>query len=99
DRFPLPLGEGQGEGARGLCPALDDGGRCSIYPVRPLVCRSHGLPIRLGPPGSLPVIQTCFKNFTAGFDALAPDHVLDQTTLSTLLGAVDAAEAADAGRA
>ncbi len=27
------------------CALLDDEGRCAIYPVRPLVCRSQGLPL------------------------------------------------------
>jgi hypothetical protein len=40
------------------CAALDAAGRCRIYAARPLVCRSHGVPIRMrrdGRPG-LPVI-------------------------------------------
>ena len=32
------------------CAALDPDGRCRIYPARPLVCRSHGIPIRLRAP-------------------------------------------------
>ena len=81
------------------CSALDDEGRCSIYAVRPLVCRSHGLPIRLPGPRGLPVIDACPKNFTErGPGALEADCVLDQTTLSTLLLAVDRAHAAEVGR-
>lgn len=81
------------------CPALDEEGRCSIYAVRPLVCRSHGLPIRLPGPRGLPVIDACPKNFTAsGPGAIEADCVLDQTTLSTLLLAVDRAHAEEAGR-
>jgi hypothetical protein len=87
-----------GEGA--ACPALDEEGRCSIYAVRPLVCRSHGLPIRLPGPRGLPMIDACPKNFTEGGPgALEADCVLDQTTLSTLLLAVDRAHAAEVGRA
>src|SRR4051812_36611006 len=29
------------------CRALDDAGRCAIYAARPVVCRSHGAPIRI----------------------------------------------------
>jgi hypothetical protein len=96
-----------------VCAALDPDGRCGIYAFRPLVCRSHGLPLRFpgdsdgapvsnGAPGrrSLPVLDACAKNFTerelASIDA---DCVLDQATLSTLLAAVDAAHAAETGRA
>ncbi len=29
------------------CAALDDAGRCLVYDARPIVCRSHGAPIRM----------------------------------------------------
>ena len=29
------------------CAFLSEAGRCTIYPARPLLCRTHGLPIRL----------------------------------------------------
>lgn len=76
------------------CSALDAEGRCGIYPVRPLVCRSHGVVVRLTPPNrhTLPVLDSCPKNFQgrdlAEIDA---DCVLEQRTLSTLLAAVHAA--------
>lgn len=70
------------------CAALGEDGRCQIYEARPVVCRSHGVPIRLRE-GSLPVIRTCHRNFTRTTpDA---DCVLDQETLSTLVLAVDRA--------
>ncbi|HEU4734119.1 MAG TPA: YkgJ family cysteine cluster protein [Kofleriaceae bacterium] len=68
------------------CAALDPGGRCKIYDARPLVCRSHGVPIRLGR-GSLPVVQACHRNFQR--TAPDPDCVLDQATLSAMLFAID----------
>ncbi len=78
------------------CVALEDDGRCAIYDVRPLVCRSHGVPIRQREPGGAATVSTCFRNFTTGGVASAdPDCVLDQTTLSTLLLAIDAAHAAE----
>jgi len=91
-----------------FCPALEADGRCSIYAARPLICRTHGLPIRFAPaeaPGtrsharSLPMIDACPKNF-AGEDlgALDAASVLDQATLSTVLGALDAAHADAEGR-
>ena len=78
-------------GADSACAALDAGGRCRIYPARPLVCRSHGVPIRMRQ-GGLPVIQACHRNFT--HTTADPDCVLDQATLSATLLAVDAAQAA-----
>jgi uncharacterized protein len=70
------------------CAALDDDGRCQIYEARPLVCRSHGAPIKIRV-DSLPVVQSCFRNFT--HTTPDADCVLDQETLSTLLHAVDRA--------
>ena len=72
------------------CAALDAAGRCRIYPVRPLVCRSHGVPIRLRR-GGLPVVEACPRNFT--HTTPDPDCVLDQATLSAVLLAVDLAGA------
>jgi hypothetical protein len=71
-----------------VCAALDDRGRCQIYEARPVVCRSHGVPIRMRE-ASLPVIRSCFRNFTQ--TEPAADCVLDQETLSTLVLAVDRA--------
>ena len=71
------------------CAALDPAGRCKIYPARPLVCRSHGVPIRLARRG-LPVVEACHRNFVR--TEPDPDCVLDQTTLSATLLAVNAAE-------
>jgi hypothetical protein len=68
------------------CAALDAAGRCAIYAARPLVCRSHGVPVRLSA-RSLPVIEACFRNFT--HTTPDADCVLDQATLSATLLAVD----------
>ncbi len=73
-------------GPEDRCAALDTDGRCKIYEARPIVCRSHGAPIRMRR-DSLPVIEACFRNFTASEPA--PDCVLDQETLSALTLAVD----------
>lgn len=85
-------------GPAGGCVALDAAGSCRIYGARPLVCRSHGVPIRLPREGGLPVIQACELNFTARGPAVAdPDCVLDQTTLSATLLAIDRLHAAEQG--
>ncbi len=73
----------------GRCAALDGNGRCTIYAVRPIVCRSHGAPIRMRDARSLPVIQSCYRNFAEDGPASAdPDCVIDQTTLSAMTLAV-----------
>jgi uncharacterized protein len=77
------------------CAALDPDGRCLIYEARPITCRSHGAPIRMRQ-NSLPVVQSCFRNFThTEPDA---DCVLDQETLSALTLTLDRAEGGDGSR-
>jgi Fe-S-cluster containining protein len=76
------------------CAALDSAGKCKIYHARPMVCRSHGVPIRLTR-GSLPVVQSCHHNFVR--TEPDPDCILDQATLSATLYAIDAAEATRMG--
>jgi len=77
------------------CAALDATGRCEIYAARPMVCRSHGAPIRITRQ-SLPVVESCFRNFTR--IEPATDCILDQTTLSAMVLAVDRAEGGDGTR-
>jgi Fe-S-cluster containining protein len=101
------------------CPALDPDGRCAIYAFRPVLCRTHGLPIRFELHGqaaqsgdtpnpaaperierrALPVVDACPRNFGGRDLATLPrDAVLDQTTLSIMLAALDAAWSAETGR-
>ncbi|TMQ18329.1 MAG: hypothetical protein E6J91_08330 [Deltaproteobacteria bacterium] len=87
---------GGGQPQTEFCAALDAAGRCKIYEARPLVCRSHGVPIRMRR-GSLPVVQACHRNFL--HTTPDPDCVLDQATLSAMLLAVDAEAAAARGEA
>ncbi len=77
------------------CSALAADGRCLVYAARPIVCRSHGAPIRMRK-GSLPVIESCFRNFTQSEPAA--DCVLDQETLSALVLAVDRDDGGDGSR-
>ena len=85
-----------------VCPALDEGGRCAIYAHRPVICRTHGLPIRFTEERagrSLPMLDACPKNFVGrDLAGVSPASVMDQTTLSTILGALDAAHADETGR-
>ena len=72
------------------CAALDPAGRCLVYAARPIVCRSHSAPIRMRDERSLPVVIACSANFTAhGPAATDPDCVIDQTTLSAMVLAID----------
>jgi hypothetical protein len=75
------------------CAALDASGRCRIYAARPIVCRSHGAPIRVR---GLPVLQSCHRNFT--HTTPDADCIVDQETLSTLVLAVDRDSGGDGAR-
>jgi hypothetical protein len=82
------------------CAALDDSGRCRIYAARPLVCRSHGVPVRMKDARSLPVITSCALNFRdRGPAAADADCILDQELVSTMLGLVDREHVAASGDA
>ena len=46
------------------CPALDpDSGACTVYAWRPIACRTHGPPVRMGG-DDLPPCPLCFKGAT-----------------------------------
>lgn len=79
----------------GACVFLDDDGACLVYEARPVLCRTHGLPLRQrggGGRGQLPVLGedvfACSLNFTERAPEAA--DVLDATTLMALLATVDA---------
>lgn len=78
------------------CAALGDDGACEIYHMRPLVCRSHGIPIRARRPDNrvrLTVVDACFKNFRGdvALDDVHADDILDQETLSTVVAGIELA--------
>ena len=68
------------------CAFLSAGGGCGIYPVRPAICRSHGLPIKLED-GTL---DTCPLNFEGGaLDAVPTVDLLDLGTLNKKLAMIE----------
>ena len=82
------------------CPALDDNGRCAIYAARPLICRTQGLPMRLGK-NALPVLQVgaadadglsvCPLNFDGvRLGSIEGESILRVETLDTTLAVVNA---------
>ena len=82
-----------GEENREMCPALDGDGRCGIYPFRPLICRSYGVPLRHRRPVALvnpPVIDVCDLNFAeTSLKILPSGDVFDQTALVEELETID----------
>jgi Fe-S-cluster containining protein len=76
------------EGAR--CSLLDRQGMCSIYSVRPIICRSHGAPIRFRKNEEL-AKDVCELNFVEkNLDKVSEDHFINIELLNTLLALINA---------
>jgi uncharacterized protein len=78
----------------GGCAFLDEGGACTIYEARPVLCRTHGLPLRMAkeresqrPLKVLDDVEVCALNFLDR--AFAPEDVLEAERLTALLLVVD----------
>lgn len=70
----------------GPCPLLKDGA-CLLYEARPLICRTHGLPL-LGRRDGERFIDYCPLNFQ-GLESLPASAVIDLETLNATLAAVN----------
>jgi uncharacterized protein len=86
----------------GMCAFLDDNDRCAIYAVRPVMCRTHGLPLKMearSDRGSLKIVgqdvEVCSLNFTSRDPQ--PSEILDATKILMLLTTVDRRFRARAG--
>lgn len=83
----------------GMCAFLDADGACTIYDVRPVLCRTHGLALKMESAagadvrerGSLRVlgddVSACSLNYTTR--APAANEILDATKVMMLLVTVD----------
>lgn len=84
---------------REMCPALGDDGNCQVYAWRPVICRSHGIPLRY--PARVPlaekkVIDVCDKNFVGVALHTLPEHdSLDQVALMARLAKLNDAHCAE----
>ena len=67
------------------CEFLDKSGLCSIYPVRPLICRSHGAPILVQIDKKKEALDCCPLNFEEGLQDLQPGDWIHLETLNTML--------------
>ena len=82
------------EGER--CPLLHQS-RCLIYQTRPIICRTHGLPIVYSEDGERN-IDCCPKNQVTR-ETLTGSNVIDLERLNTLLVAVNALYCSQTGAA
>jgi uncharacterized protein len=74
----------------GTCPFLADG-RCRIYPVRPLICRTHGLLLK-SKDFKDRIAVSCPFNFAAKDHAAVADrYALDVDTVTAGLAKLNAA--------
>jgi Fe-S-cluster containining protein len=71
----------------GPCPLLEDGA-CLLYPARPIICRTHGMPILTREHGK-PTVDFCPKNFR-GISSLPGNAVIDLDLLNTTLASINA---------
>ncbi|MFZ5569162.1 MAG: YkgJ family cysteine cluster protein [Thermodesulfobacteriota bacterium] len=70
----------------GPCPLLDQG-ICRLYAARPIICRTHGLPILISQNGNTRV-DFCPKNFT-GLSTLPGNAVLYLERINETLAAIN----------
>ncbi len=71
----------------GDCPLLDRDGRCALYPARPVICRTQGLPLLIRGGQDLQ-LGACGRNDFS--DAPIPaGAAIDLDRLNTLLAAVN----------
>jgi Fe-S-cluster containining protein len=73
--------------ADGPCPLLE-AGACLLYAARPIICRTHGLPLLAGE-GEARRIDYCPENFR-GIDTLPAGAIIDLDRLNTTLAAINA---------
>ncbi len=71
----------------GPCPLLENGA-CLLYEARPLICRTHGLPLLTSSEGEKRV-DFCPENFR-GLESLPGGAVIDLDMLNSSLVAVNA---------
>lgn len=77
----------QSLGEQDSCPLLEDGA-CLLYDARPIICRSHGLPI-LTRFQENHVIDFCPRNFTKT-DSISGNLVINLDLLNNTLAATNA---------
>lgn len=70
------------------CPLLANG-HCLLYAARPIICRTHGLPLLTRKENGEQLIDFCPLNFQ-GLDSLPGSAIIDLDRLNTTLTAINA---------
>lgn len=73
----------------GPCPLVDTDGACRLYGARPVICRTHGLPILFADEEGARRVDFCPENFK-GVASLSGDAMIDLDALNQILTGVNA---------
>jgi len=78
--------ERESRGDAPACPLLVED-RCAVYAARPIICRTHGLPLMIESEIGELEVDFCPLNFTASgaSDDLEEDHLVELERLNTRL--------------
>lgn len=79
----------------GHCPLLEEG-RCLLYTSRPIICRTHGLPLLISN-GSNQQVDFCPRNFR-DISSLPGSAVIDLDRLNAALTAINAHFISESGK-
>jgi Fe-S-cluster containining protein len=71
------------------CPFLDQGGSCTIYDVRPIICMSHGVPVKFRTSDRVDK-SVCHLNFKDGLSELADSSFLNLDLINSILALINA---------
>ncbi len=82
------------KGKEGYCEFLSERGECLVYPVRPIICRSHGAPIAykdaIDDVDSRQYRDVCDLNFTeVDIHDLDPQDIMNIDTVNVLLAVIN----------
>lgn len=70
------------------CKFLDSQGGCVIYSSRPIICRTHGLPVRLKEKDQV-IESCCHLNFTDGLGQVQQYSWINLDLLNSLLALIN----------
>lgn len=91
--FPSGMPSGQGgvkASVRGVCMFLSED-RCIVYPARPIICRTQGLPVLVRREKRNLEVRFCKKNFRqpSGTFTIKGEFLLDLDVLNVTLAVLD----------